>query len=129
MSRLRMRSVVLGTLVLGTVALAASFALAKQSKPAPDMSGKWQFDPSRSDNPRRGMGGPREGMGGGGRGGERGGMGDLGRGPRDGGPEGPGGPRRGMRPGRLPDFVRIQQGADAVQVSDSSGALIENIAI
>jgi hypothetical protein len=126
-------------LVATFISLAAATAsLAGDSKQPPDLSGEWRLDPARSDMPKRGggSGGPRGGrMGGGGgwgggtggeghRGGRRGGGGGGGR--ESGGPEA-GQEGGGMRPGRLPEDFRIQQGEGALWFADSTGTSLLEI--
>src|SRR5438046_2412243 len=65
------------------------------------------------------------GLGGRGGRGPMGGGGPMGEG-RPGGPNGA--PPGGVRPGRLPDLLHIEQTAAAVVISDSSGAVVESIA-
>lgn len=112
-------------LVLAVAALAAGAGIvahAKSAKPAADLSGQWQLDPSRSDLP-----GGREGRGGGFRrrewnrpdgGAERGGMPGRGQGER---------PR--PRGGRLPRMLRIEQAGDLVTIADSTGTTVQEIRI
>jgi hypothetical protein len=117
----------------GTVMIAgaATSARASSDKKPPDLSGEWRFDPSRSDHPGRPGGeggwsrGPRMGgrSGGGFPGGRRGGWGGGG-GDR---PEESGG-TPGGRMARLPDLVRIEEGATYVRLADSTGTAIEEIA-
>jgi hypothetical protein len=126
-----MRRMMFGMVIvmaLGAGALASSRA----AKQAPDLSGVWRFDPSKSDLPRRpdgmgGPGGPREGGGWRGGGHEGGRMGA-------GSPGGPGGEGRpgggeggGMRRMRLPDLFHVKQESNSLLIADSTGQAVEQI--
>jgi hypothetical protein len=131
MSRKWILAMVTGAAVLGVVTLGVVQSGAAKS--AADLSGRWRLDAAKSDLPGRGgpggFRGSRGAEGGGGWSG-RGGWGGKRSG--GGGPDGNGpdsGRREGRRGRRLPDFVQVTQQGGIVELSDSTGALLQQIRI
>jgi hypothetical protein len=111
MSRKWILAMVTGAAVLGVVTLGVVQSGA--AKNAADLSGSWRLDAAKSDLP--GRGGP---------GGFRSSRGAEGGGNR------PDGERReGRRRRRLPDFLQVTQQGGVVELSDSAGALLQQIRI
>jgi hypothetical protein len=99
-----------------------------------NLSGEWRLDRAMSDMPRGGRGGPGMGRGREGRGDGRWGdrpEGGAWRERRRGDGAAKEGPRRGagMRRFRLPEVLRIEHVAGGLQIADSSGARLQEIAI
>jgi hypothetical protein len=115
-------------------------ARADEAAKAPDLSGTWRMDRTRSDVPQRpgegrGSRGPRMGGGGwgGGRGGGRGGMegggrGGSGRGGWRGGSDRDGADQARARGPRLPEILHVTETATLVSLEDTTGAVVEEIA-
>lgn len=130
MSRTWILAMVTGAAILGVVTLGVVQSGA--AKNAADLSGSWRLDAAKSELPGRGgAGGFRGGGGWGGRGGDGHG-GWSGRRSGGGGPDGNGldGARReGRRGRRLPDFIQVTQQGGVVELSDSAGALLQEIRV
>ena len=107
MSRTWMLGMVTGAAILGVVALGVVQSGA--AKNAADLSGSWRLDAAKSELP--GRGGP-----GGFRGGRTGGWGGQGGG-------------GGMRGRRLPEWLHVTQQGGVVGLSDSTGALLQEIRV
>jgi hypothetical protein len=147
--------------LVAAIALALSFPAAHAARAdtskdaAPDFSGTWRLDPSKSDLPGGGHGGQRGGgmYGGGGGGGRHGGWGGGGGGGYGGGGGGwgrhrgsggegaeggaspeanagaPGGGGDRVHMGWLPGFLRVSQTNAEVEFADSAGAEVREIAL
>lgn len=132
-SRTKAMTFALAILALGTVATArADSSAGSKAEATVNLTGLWRLDRKASDPPPnrgpRPEGGGGGGWSGGGGGGMHGSGGGHGGGPPEGGPprEGGGG---GGGPRRLPDLIHISQDDMVVSLEDSTGTVLQEIAV